>query len=337
LRAHGQLLELRTQDLRFTSQEAAEFLNEVMRLGLSPEDIGALEARTEGWVVGLQMAALSLRGHENASDFIRAFSGSHRYVLDYLVEEVLKRQPAHIQTFLLETSILEKLNSALCDALMSEEWKQSGENGQAVLEYLESSNLFVVPLDQNRQWYRYHHLFADLLHSRLEQRSAGRAATLHMKASQWFESQGNLNQAIDHALLSKDYGRSANLLDMSSQTRVLINVFTVQKWIQQIPDEIIQIHPWIHISQSWIWLSMGKLDQIEDLLKRAEDCLRKETGQSRSDAEKEDIQGHIAMIRAYLAFFRGEPLVTIEQATLALQNVRLSNNFLRSRITLPIL
>ncbi|HLO17579.1 MAG TPA: BTAD domain-containing putative transcriptional regulator, partial [Anaerolineales bacterium] len=336
LRAHGQMLELRTQDLRFTPKETTEFLNEVMLLGLSLEDIEALEARTEGWVVGLQMAALSLRGCENASEFIRAISGSHRYVLDYLVEEVLKRQPAHIQTFLLETSVLEKLNSALCDALMSEEWKQSGENGQAVLEYLERSNLFVVPLDENRQWYRYHHLFADLLRSRLEQSSAGRAVALHMKASQWFESQGNFNEAVDHALLSKDYDRSANLLDMSSQTRVLINVFAVQKWIQQIPDKIIHTHPWLHISQSWIWLATGKLDKIQGLLKRAEDCLRDEKNRSRSDAEKEDIHGHIAMIRAYLAFFRGEPLATIKQATLALQNVRLSNNFLRSRITLQL-
>jgi len=336
LRAHGQMLELRTQDLRFTPQEATEFLNEVMRLGLSMEDIGALEARTEGWIVGLQMAALSLRGHGNTSEFIRVFSGSHRFVLDYLVEEVLKRQPAHIQTFLLETSILEKLNSALCDTLMSEEWKQSGQHGQAVLEYLERSNLFVVPLDENRQWYRYHHLFADLLRSRLEQSSSGRAAALHMKASQWFESQGNLNEAVDHALLSKDYERSANLLDMSSQTRVLINVFTVQKWIQQIPGEIIHAHPWIHISQSWIWLSMGKLDEIEDLLKRAENWICDDKNQSRSDTEKEDIHGHIGMIRAYLAFFRGEPLATIKQATLALQNVRLANNFLRSRIMLQL-
>ena len=336
LRAHGQMMELRTQDLRFTSEEATDFLNAVMRLELPVEDIQALEARTEGWVVGLQMAALSLKGHENASEFIRDFTGSHRYVLDYLMEEVLKRQPAHIQTFLLETSILEKLNGSLCDALMSEECRQSGQSGQDVLEYLERSNLFLIPLDDHKQWYRYHHLFADLLQSRFNQFSADREIALHAVASQWFEEQGLLNEAVDHALLSKDFHRSANLLDRSSQTRVLINIFAVQKWIQKIPEEIIRQHPWIHISQSWIWLSMGKLDRIEGLLKQAEDCLRGDDVRRMSEIEVEDIHGHIAMLRAYLAFFRGEPLVTIEQATLALQNVRQSNDFLRSRIALQL-
>ena len=336
LRAHGQLLELRTQDLRFTPKETTEFLNEVMLLGLSREDIEALEARTEGWVVGLQMAALSLKDHENASQFIRAFSGSHRYVLDYLVEEVLKRQPLHIQTFLLETSILEKLNSALCEALMSEEWKQSGESGQMVLEYLEKNNLFVIALDENREWYRYHHLFADLLHSRLQQISAGRAATLHMKASQWFECRHLLHEAIDHALLSNDFQRTAKLLDTSSQTRVLIDVFAIQKWIQQVPGEIMREHPWIYVSQAWICLSMGKLEQIEDALKEVDGFVREDKNQSMSGTEKEDIQGHVAMVRAYLAFFRGEPLATIQQATVALQNIRISNSFLRSRIMLQL-
>ncbi|HLO32258.1 MAG TPA: BTAD domain-containing putative transcriptional regulator, partial [Anaerolineales bacterium] len=336
LRAHGQMLELRTQDLRFTSDEAAEFLNEVMQLGLSTKDIDALEARTEGWVAGLQMAALSLRGHENASEFIQAFSGSHRYVLDYLMEEVLRRQLPHIQTFLLETSILEKLNGVLCDAIMSEEWKQSGESGQAVLEYLERNNLFLIPLDDHKQWYRYHHLFADLLQSRLQQFSADRAVALHLSASRWFEVQGLLHEAINHALLSKDYHRSAKLLDISSQTRVLIDVFSVQKWIQEIPDEIICEHPWIHVSQAWIWLSMGKLEKIEASLIQVDEFLRSVRRQSMDDREREDILGHVAMLRAYLAFFRGEPLTTIKQATLALQNVRLSNNFLRSRIMLQL-
>ena len=336
LRAHGQMLELRAQDLRFTSQESSEFLNAVMQLGLSGEDIQALEARTEGWVVGLQMAALSLKGHQNATEFIRDFSGSHRYVLDYLVEEVLKRQSTHIQTFLLETSILEKFNSSLCGALMSLDWRQSGEGAQEVLEYLEKGNLFLVPLDDHKQWYRYHHLFADLLHSRLQQTSAGRAQELHAKASHWFEDQGSLNEAIDHAILSRDFHRGADLLDRSSQTRVLINVFAVQKWIEQIPEEILRGHPWIHVSQAWIWLSMGKLDGIERSLQLAEDCLQAGGNEKIRDKEAEDIRGHMAMVRAYLAFFRGQPRVTIQQATVALQSVRQSNNFLRSRICLQL-
>jgi LuxR family maltose regulon positive regulatory protein len=336
LRAHGQMLELRTRDLRFTAEEAAEFLNDTMQLELSAEDIQALEARTEGWVVGLQMAALSLKGHEHARDFIRDFSGSHRYVLDYLLEEVLKRQPAHIQTFLLETSILEKLTAALCDALMSEQWRQAGESGQAVLEYLERNNLFLIPLDDHKQWFRYHHLFAELLQSRLQQFSAEKAAALHLSASQWFDEQGLFHEAINHALLSRDYQRSAKLLDTSSQTRVVIDVFSIQKWIQQIPDEILREHPWLHISLAWIGLSLAKLEKIEEFLQQAEDYVRSDHTPSMPESEKEDILGHAAMIRAYLAFFRGEPLITIQQATTALQNVRPSNHFLRSRIMLQL-
>ncbi len=336
LRAYGAMLELRTQDLRFTPGEAVEFLNAVMRLGLSAEEIDILEARTEGWVVGLQMAALSLKGRENAGEFIRAFSGSHRYVLDYLVEEVLKRQPAHIQAFLLETSILEKLSGPLCDALMSEGGRGAGAGSQDILEYLEQSNLFVIPLDDHKEWYRYHHLFADLLRSRLQQSSLECVLALHAGASHWFESHGFLNEAIEHALLSKDFERSANLLDGSSKTRVLINIFAVERWIEQIPAEILRSHPWIHVSQSWVLLSMGKLDRIERLLKQAEDCLEGQDASRMSGADAEDIRGHTAMIRAYLAFFRGQPRVTIEHATLALRNIRESNHYLRSRITLQL-
>lgn len=336
LRAHSRLLELRTQDLRFNTEEANQFLNTVMRLGLSMGDIEALQERTEGWVVGLKMAALSLLGRSDISDFIQAFSGSHRYVLDYLVEEVLKRQPAHIKTFLLETSILEKMNGSLCDALMTEEWRKSGENGQSVLEYLEKSNLFLIPLDENKQWYRYHHLFSDLLQSRLQQFSAGKANALHQRASQWFENRGMLHDAIDHALKAKDFQRTADLVDKIAQTSILIDVFPVQKWIDQIPDEIIFEHPWICVTQSWIWIVMGKLGRIEEYLCTAEDCISRGETQWMNDIEKQDIRGHIAMLRAYFAFFRGNPGVTIEQATYALKNVRASNIFLRCRIALQL-
>jgi LuxR family maltose regulon positive regulatory protein len=156
LRGRGQLTELRATDLRFSSSEAAEFLNQVMDLGLSTEDIAALETRTEGWIAGLQLAAISMQGHEDAPSLIKSFTGSHRFVLDYLIEEVLEQQPENIQTFLLQTAVLNRLTGSLCNALTSQ------DNGQATLELLERSNLFIVPLDGERQWYRYHHLFADL-------------------------------------------------------------------------------------------------------------------------------------------------------------------------------
>ncbi len=336
LRATDQLLELRTQDMRFTPAEATQFLNDVMRLELSADEIEALEGRTEGWVVGLQMAALSLKKTENASGFIKAFSGSQRYILDYLMEEVLRSQPAPIQSFLLETSILDKFSGSLCDALVTEESRQAGESGQTVLEYLERSNLFLIPLDDHKHWYRYHHLFVDLLRARLEQSSSERVSALHAKASQWFESQGYYNEAVEHALLSRDFHRSADLLDKSSQTRVLINAFMVQKWIEQIPEEIVREHPWIQISQAWLLLAMGKLERVPELLQQAEKAVQSGDHQSISVTEAEDIRGNIAMLRAYLAFFRGEPHLTIEQATLALQKVRPSNNFLRSRILLQL-
>ena len=165
LRARGQLTELRAADLRFTPAEAAEFLNQVMGLNLSAEDIAALETRTEGWIAGLQLAALSMQGHQDTASFIKSFTGSHHFVLDYLVEEVLQQQPESVQTFLLRTSILDRLCGPLCDAVLG----SPSASGQETLEYLERANLFIVPLDNERRWYRYHHLFADLLRQRLHQ------------------------------------------------------------------------------------------------------------------------------------------------------------------------
>src|SRR5712691_8950644 len=195
LRARGQLTEVRTGDLRFTPSEAAAFLNQVMGLPLSAQDIAALERRTEGWIAGLQLAALSLQGHEDAAGFIRSFTGSHHFVLDYLVEEVLGQQPERIQNFLLRTSILDRLCGPLCDAVVLD----PSASGQAILEYLEHANLFLVPLDNERRWYRYHQLFADLLRQRLHQSAVSLAGpgetgpsvdALHQRASQWYEDNG---------------------------------------------------------------------------------------------------------------------------------------------------
>src|SRR5512143_2947346 len=216
LRARGELTELRAADLRFTSAEAAEFLNRVMGLGLSAEDITALEARTEGWIAGLQLAALSMQGHKDASGFIKSFTGSHRFVLDYLVEEVLGQQPEGIQTFLLRTSILDRLCGPLCDAVSC----NPSVPGQETLERIEQANLFIVPLDNERRWYRYHHLFADLLRQRLQQSFAAssgdaekRVDELHIRASRWYEDNGLGLEAFQHAAAGHDIERAERLIE----------------------------------------------------------------------------------------------------------------------------
>ncbi|MBV9228179.1 MAG: LuxR family transcriptional regulator, partial [Chloroflexi bacterium] len=193
LRARDQLTELRAADLRFTPSEAATFLNQVMGLTLTAEDIAALERRTEGWIAGLQLAALSLQGQQDATSFIRSFTGSHHFVLDYLLEEVLGQQPERVQRFLLRTSILDRMSGPLCDAVVLD----PSISGQATLEYLEHANLFIIPLDDERRWYRYHQLFAELLRLRLPQSIASSPAeaqsqvnALYLRASQWYEDQG---------------------------------------------------------------------------------------------------------------------------------------------------
>src|SRR5437764_2446617 len=212
LRARGHLTELRATDLRFTPSEAAAFLNQGMGLNLSAEDIAALETRTEGWIAGLQLAALSLQGHQDSTSFIKSFTGSHHFVLDYLVEEVLQQQPESIQTFLLRTSILDGLCGSLCDAVLL----NPSVSGSATLEYIEHANLFLVPLDNERRWYRYHHLFADLLRQRLEQ-SGGKHALavpeLHRRASQWYEQHGLDIKAFHHAAAANDVERAEHLIE----------------------------------------------------------------------------------------------------------------------------
>ncbi len=194
LRARGQLTELRAADLRFTPAEAADFLNEAMGLNLSAHDIAALETRTEGWIAGLQLAALSMQGRSDTAGFIQAFTGSHRFVLDYLMEEVLQRQPERVRRFLLQTSILDRLSGPLCDAVTER------DDGRSMLETLERGNLFVVPLDDQRQWYRYHHLFADVLQARLIEEQSDRVSELHRRASAWYEQNDLPAEAIQHAL-----------------------------------------------------------------------------------------------------------------------------------------
>src|SRR6266704_5733515 len=247
LRARDQLTELRATDLRFTPSEAAGFLNQGMGLNLSAEDVTALETRTEGWIVGLQLAAISLQGHQDATSFITSFTGSHHFVLDYLVEEVLQQQPESIQTFLLRTSILDRMTGSLCDAVL---FTPSG-SGQATLEYLEHANLFLVPLDNERRWYRYHHLFADLLRQRLQQRSAsstedevGDVTELHSRASVWYEDHGLEIEAFHHAAAANDVARAERLIEGEGMPLHFRGaVAPVLNWLESLPKTVLDARP----------------------------------------------------------------------------------------------
>ena len=226
LRARDQLLELRTADLRFSVDEAAAFLNQVMGLSLTAADVAALEKCTEGWIAGLQLAALSLQGQKDASDFIDRFAGVDRFILEYLTEEVLRRQPEAVQSFLLKTSILDRLTGPLCDALMEGE-ALAVSDGATFLETLNQANLFITPLDDKHCWYRYHPLFADLLRGHLAQTLPHEVPMLHIRASAWFEQNGLTDEAVDHALAGEDYERAARLLEGAAR-EVLFTRFEPQ-------------------------------------------------------------------------------------------------------------
>ncbi len=238
LRARGELIELRAADLRFSPEEAAGSLNEVMGLEVSPTDVATLEARTEGWIAGLQLAALSMQGREDASGFVAAFSGDDRYIVDYLVEEVLQRQPERVRTFLLQTSILDRLSGPLCDAVTDQ------EGGSALLEDLVRGNLFVVALDDKRHWYRYHHLFATVLQAYSMEEQPERVPTLHRRASNWYEHNGLLADAVRHALAAKDFERAADLAELSVRAMFTANQeSTWVGWVQALPSDLVHNRP----------------------------------------------------------------------------------------------
>jgi LuxR family transcriptional regulator, maltose regulon positive regulatory protein len=234
LRARAQLLELRAPDLRFSPDEAAAFLNQQMGLRLTPEQISALDARAEGWIAGLQLAALSIQGHQNVAGFVHAFTGSHRFILDYLAEEVLQHQSPETQNFLLQTCLLDQIFAPLADAVT-----RRSDSAQ-VLAQLERANLFIVPLDDTRQWYRYHHLFADLLAIRLRERPAEEIAEIHRRASAWYALNGFLNEAVEHALTAQDFEHAVSLIEQAAPALLLRSEDrTLRAWLAALPPEII--------------------------------------------------------------------------------------------------
>ena len=238
LRAGGRLTEVRAPDLRFTDEEALIFFNTTMRLGLSADDVEALTHHTEGWIAGLQLAALSLQGRADAASFVRSFTGSHRYVMDYLVEEVLGRQSPACREFLLRTSVLRSLSGPLCNALTGR------DDGQAMLEQLERAQLFVVPLDDERRWYRYHHLFAEFLLSRLRREQPDEVTSLHLRAASWFEGEGRVRDAVHHALAAEDYERAAALVQEAAHTLLSRgDSGTLLGWLESLPEPMLDQHP----------------------------------------------------------------------------------------------
>jgi len=267
-RSRGELTELRASDLRFTPDEAADFLNQVMGLGLSAYDIAALESRTEGWIAGLQLAALSIRDHDDVSGFIRAFTGSHRFVIDYLVQEVLERQTDAVRSFLLQTAVLDRLTASLGEALTGE------AASRGILESLERNNLFVVPLDDRREWYRYHRLFADVLRSRLLNEQPGRVPALHRAASEWYARNELPEEAVKHALAAEDFGRAVQLMEAAlPEMRRRRQDAMLLRWLRSLPEDVLRSSPVLSVFNAWRMLVAGDLESVEPWLRDAEHAL----------------------------------------------------------------
>lgn len=298
LRGRRSMIEIRTNDLRFTHDETDDFFNRFININLDREDIEALTIRTEGWITGLQMAALSMRGHDNIHAFIRDFTGSHRFILDYLIEEVFQRQSPDIQDFLLKTSILDRLTVPLCDYVTER------SDSRTILAALERANLFIVPLDESRQWYRYQHLFSDLLRHQLEITSdINDISGYHLRASHWFESNYLSSDAIQHAIHSGDWERASSLIANASQSLLKSGeITTLLRWIQQLPDEIIASHPQLWSECCWTMILTGQFDRAESFLERIE------TNTKSNDVSR----GEMLVMKAYIARSRGDNLGTIE-------------------------
>jgi LuxR family maltose regulon positive regulatory protein len=299
--------------LRFTSSEAAEFLNQVMSLDLSAEEIGSLETRTEGWIAGLHMAALSMQGLADTTGFIKSFTGSHHFVLDYLVEEVLQQQSENVQTFLLKTAVLDRLTGSLCDGLTGK------ENGRQTLEYLEKSNLFIVPLDNERRWYRYHHLFADLLRQRLQQSagtSPGDVAELHSRASVWYEENGLWIEAFHHATAANDVERAERLIEGDGLPLHWHGAASlVLNWLASLPTAVLDARPSLWVTYASALIFAGQTSSIEQKLQAAEAALQG----AEADDKTQDLVGHIAAIRGMMAVNQHQVETIISQSQRALK------------------
>ncbi|MCW2762111.1 MAG: ATP-dependent transcriptional regulator, MalT-like, LuxR family [Marmoricola sp.] len=325
MRARGELVEIRAAELRFTPEEAAAYLNGVMGLQLTADDVAALEERTEGWIAALQLAALSMQGREDVAGLIAGFTGDDRYIVDYLAEEVLQRQPGDVRDFLLRTSLLSRLSGPLCDAVTG-----TG-GGKAMLEALDRGNLFLVPLDDRRHWYRYQHLFADVLRARLAEESSPPADVLHRRASDWFAENGERSEAIRHAIAGHHFGRAAELVELATPALLRDRQEAMLRgWIEQLPEELLQVRPVLSNGYVGALLSTGSVEGVERHLQDAERWVdapgRPDEGTEvprtqmvvADDAEFHRLPAGIAVHRAGLALMLGDPATTVTQAQRAL-------------------
>jgi len=305
LRARGELTEIRAKELRFSHDEATTLLRDMVGSHVSDDDIQILLNRTEGWVTGLQLAALSIQGRKDAPEIIASFGGGHEYIIDYLIEEVLELQPDKLKTFLVQTSILGRMNGPLCDALTGQ------SDGEATLEHLEKANLFVTLLGGEQRWYRYHHLFSDVLTNRLQRYYPDRVRELHLRAAMWFEQSHLFSEAIEHALSANDYQMAAEIVESQAVNLLKLgNISTLMNWLTSLPPEVVNTHPWLGIDSAWVYLLIGKLENIETFLVSAEKDLEREDN-------PDELRGHIAAIRSYAAGQMGKPDQALEQAELA--------------------
>ncbi len=322
MRARGELSEIRAEDLRFTPAETNRFLNQVFTLDLSQEQVTKLESRTEGWIAGLQLAGVSMQGRGDIPQFIDAFSGSHRFIMDYLAEEALSRQPSEIQSYLLKTSILERLNDGLCNFVLSINSTSEtlevqypvplpaiADEQKIRLAMLENLGLFIVPMDDERIWYRYHHLFADLLRTRLQSVSPSLIPKLHQRASIWFEQHGDIEASINHSLAAEDWDNASRLIALQLP-EYLENgqMTTVLKWFDQFPQNEIFKRPKLCVQVADIYSQAGMIDQIDPLLDKAEEIISSNSDQGKSEGGSTEIKlsvEEITVIRSMVPILRG--------------------------------
>jgi len=325
LRVRNQLTEVRAKDLRFSPSEVGEFFERVMGLNVASENIALLESRTEGWVAGLQLAALSMQGHKDPDSFIKSFSGNHHFVVDYLIDEVIQKQSIHIQTFLLRTSILDRLCGSLCDAVIhnGDGETLSSTSGQEILEFLDRSNLFVIPLDNEKRWYRYHHLFAELLRNRLYQGininivgDVVKVSDLNRRASIWFEEHDLEIEAFHYATAAKDTRRAARLAEGNGMPFIFRGVVApVLKWLDSLPSEELDAMPSMWVMYASALLMSGQLNGVEQKLQAVEKALN---GIELNNQTK-DLIGHIAAIRATLSVNNNQAETIITESLRALE------------------
>jgi LuxR family maltose regulon positive regulatory protein len=342
LRARGQLTEIRADDLRFTPEEAAEFLDRIMGLEIGPEDVAALEQRTEGWIAGLQLAALSMQGRSDLHGFVRAFAGDNRYIVDYLVEEVLQGQSAETRSFLLQTAILERLSGPLCDAVTAQ------GDGSARLAALERDNLFVISLDEKRQWFRYHHLFGDVLYAYLLEEEPDRIPLLHRRASAWYAAHDLPAPAIRHALAAGDWDRAAALIELAWPAMDQDRQSTVWRtWAEGLPDELVRTRPVLSAALAWAYLDAGQLEAAEARLRDAERLLARSEAPDQRDlapaamvvTDQEQfrvLSASMATAHTYLAQARGDLAATLRHARYALDHLP-PDDYLRRAVPASLL